>query len=894
MAATTVTLEGGLLFSGKALTVPSGASTSSINIASLSGGSITNSKTNSIEAAGSAFANTKISVIDVKKNGVNIVGGGKALTVSLAGGNNTVTGSTAADKIYGNSGADTFVLTGTKTGGNDQIFGYGNGNDRISLASGATSLLSFADNVQKGSVVITTGDGAKYTVTKKNASTPVTISGTDGTLVYGVNGGTTKFNDNAGKSLAISGTSGTFDVSTIAAGVKNITAANGKNNPINIVGNSQNNAITIGAGGGTLYGGYKKTIKNNALTTAATTDQLVGTKTGDPVTFVIDSLSGNDQIINYKDGDTISIAAGTGTLDFSSASVIKDGGYNKDVSITYSGKNKITIKQNTADKITFNVNGTTEYYGVDLPEGVSLDAKRTAISVGSSAQSTTLGIEGWNNGTSDNALKQMAPKLNTIDVTAANKNAEFVLEGQASVTSILKGGPGKTTMIGGTAADQFYGGTGSDVFVVDISSTTGKDVINSVGGGDLIMVKGVTSDNTIALSSKGVLTYYSDPKSTEYKNNSLTVKTIKNNNTSNPVVVIDEHSEILAVNSNSGVVTPKGLNATLKAGLTTDGTFDGTYNTGAYVKGGSVDLSTGKPDNPNEALSLSGTAATIDAADYGGAVKGIVATLVGSGLEYLSLTGNASVKNTIYVPVAVTAGKKKDEPISVSVKGGTQADTFYGNSSTTLTTVYYDMYAGGKDVINNYDEEGDVIRLNGVTLTGASDTRISEKSSDVAFQFDNKNSLTIKNGATKNITFIDDTGKEVEYGHVLPKGLEYDNKHTAINASSNFNSSDNDFVTFNKNGTVSEITSSLIEIDLSNTTPVEEEAYYYAGVKTVSLSGVGALTKGNNTLTARVSGNTVANELYAPQGGGTLYGGDPGAKADADKLYGNKGAEART
>ena len=909
MAATTVTLQGGLLFSGKTLTVPSGYTTA-IDVASLSGGSIT-AKDGTTTDAGNAFSAAKVTMIDATKAGkISIVGGAKAAAISLSSAGGTIQGgSSGADKLYGNTGNDVFVLTGNKTSGGSDIIadtktyntaGFGSG-DKIVLSGASTSVISsVTDNVTKNNVVLTLADKAKYTIYKK-PNVPITVQGSDGSsFVYGVDGTKTQSTD--GKTLVItrSATNGeTFNASTLAAGVKTINAT-AATNAINIVGNGQNDVISIGSGGGTISGG-----SNGSRTT---TDNLYGTtKTGGPVTFVIDTLSGSDNIYNYKDGDVISLGAGLSTLDFSSSAVVKDGGSGKDLAITYSGKNKVTIKQNTANKVTFNVNGTEQYYGVDLPTGVSLNSNRTALVVGATASSdedSVIGIEGWNNDgytgfATDTKLKEMAPKLNSIDASAAKD--DFVLKGQATVASVLKGGTAKTTMIGGTAADQFTGGTGSDVFIVELASAgggVGKDVINSIGAGDLIMVKGadtIQDSIDVAISSKGVVTFYSDTKSTEYKNNSITIKTFKQN-TTNPVVVVNESGKVLAVNSANSVPGPIGLTSDSK-GLTTDNTFDGNYAKGSYVKGSSVELETGK----SEYEQLDGREyAAIDANNYGGSVKQIDAKTVSNNLTSVTITGNSAVKNTIYTPVR-TSGKA----ITTDVYGGSAADNFYGDSSSTLTTVYFHTYVPslqsiGKDVINNY-QEGDVIVVHGLSslssfdLAGDGSGIISEKGSDVTFTFDKGNTLTIKNGATKKITIQDKDGYKLEYGHALPAGLEYDSKHTAINANATINSSLSAYVAadgYDKNQGI--IDAKPIFIDLTETDPdvdvdVDDDGnsgFYYKTIKTVSLTAATS-----TEMPAYVSGNTLANEIYAPAGGGGFYGGKGGTKPDADKLYGNVGAD---
>ena len=818
-------------------------------------------------------AGSKLGIVSVSAdvtNAVSIVGGSAALMAYLNSKGGTLVGGNGSDKFYGNSGKDVFVVgKGDVIGdGKTADYGYGAG-DKIVFADASVSTLGFTDNYGKNSVVITNGKD-KVTVYKSNATTPLTIEGgKDGqTLVYGVDGTKTSVTNN-NKTLTINSDKSikngdVFDASTIAAGLKIIDGTAITNKAIFLVGNEQADNISIGAGGGTISGGSKK----------ASNDNLYGT-TGGNVTFLIGANGGNDNIFGYKEGDTIKIAdSSVSTLNFATA--LKDGGAGKDISVTYKSGSKLVIKSNTANRIVFDINGKYQAYGPSLSAGLSVDTKtKTSLIVGADFKGDSVAIDGWTNGLSgsnavvdNNALKTFAPKLNTINASSAT--TKVALHAQATVGTILQSGAEGSTMIGGTGADQYTGGTGEDVYVVDVSKSVNKDVINTYGAGDIIVLTGLSTVNSVSLDSKGVV-YFKDDK-TDQKNNNITIKNFKTTTLDAPVVVVDgDTNEVLAVRASAGIPGPAGLDVTNKGGLVTNENFEGTYD-GVPVKGATL-LENGSYNT--EAFD-NAEVKVLDANDYGGAVKAINASVVSGNIGDLEIIGNANVKNTIYLPNLVERPSRSGlGNLNVTVKGGAQNDTFIGHSTATKTTVYYHMSGGGKDVIEGFNagEGGDYIVLDDVaSLSTAGDSRyindsqITEKGTDVIFTYKNntKNTLTIKNAAGKLLQFrVGD--EDLYYGYTLDEGLSYDTKKTAINASADWEGG---------------------KIDLNKNTVNEDGDYYYAGIKTVSLA---AATEAY----ARVIGNsTVANEIYAPQNGSFLYGGDPkGAKPSVDKLYGGSGAD---
>lgn len=852
----------------KTLTI--GQGTSNIDVSALSASDFTTTVKSGKEiveqtAESKQVDPAKFTVVSVgggNNGAVRMTGGTKASTLILGKGGGALTGgSTGADKLYGSTGNDTFTFA--VGGGNDQIgdakttaYNYNKGDKIVIEGSVSPSDLSFTDNAKKKNVVINIGK-QKLTVNKTGVDVPIEIQTSGGSITYGTDGTTSTFDEK--KNLTIKSGSGTVSAAELAASAKNINAT-AVTSRIFLVGNGQTNNISLGAAGGTISGGY------NAEKGKATNDNLYAAANHtQPVTFYIGANAGTDNIYNYKEGDVIYIADGTTDIDFTDKKAFKDGGTGKDIKIKTSGGSTVNIKANTANKVTFNIGGTVKTYGVDLPDNVSLDSKRSSMVIGANALSTTYSIE-------NDALKTFAPKLTTIDASAAKNNV--TLKGFDDAASVFKGGTKSTTYIGGSKNDQYNGGSGVDIFRFDASSleAIGKDVINDYGAGDIIMLNGISAANAslVAVDNKGAVTLFEDTKSSTAKNNSITVKNFKKL-TNGYVVVTDGSGKVLAVNSKEGPALPTGV--TYKSSkLSTSNAYTGKFTNNDYVVGGYVNLDTGKPQD--SASIFDGINATINAADYGGNVKEINASVVGAGVQTLLIKGNAAANNAIYAPV-----RNSGSEISVTLEGGEKNDTFHGASSS-LTSVTYVLDGSGKDVINDY-KEGDIVR---VAVDSVSADMISEKGSDVIFTFDSKNTVTLKDAATKSISFVGNNNKEFTYGYTLPDGLEYDSKHTAINdVSLNANT---DYVQTGgtkANTTYTPVDGAYVAIDLSNNDYLK--GGYYAGVKTVNLAGSAAA--------ASLVGSDVANDLYAPSGGSTLYGGDgaSASKPSADKLYGNTGVD---
>ncbi len=978
-ASTTYTIQGsngGLIYDGKkALTVTTSYGSSTLNVADLVGATYgADAKGNALTLKGGTITDVNASAL---KKTLTIVGSNatpssadKSVNVTLSSSGGVVYGGNKGDKFFGSSKADTFAMgAGDQIGDSkaSTVTAYGK-NDVVSIAA-AFDELTFSDAPGKKTVTITDSKKNKYTIVKDSADRALNLITMDKvgsstvptakTHTYGTDGSNT-FIDTKGNITISGSSSNTVEVANIAAAAKVIDATRLSSGNIYLKGNGVGNNISLGAGVGTVYGGYNydptKAIAKDKNPKSTADNFYSSADRDDPVVFYFDSVAGSDNIYGYKSNDTIKIAVGVSSLNFDNNKVLKDGGAGKDVAITYyNSKDKLTVKNNTADLIhvqfvSLQANGSEvvlggQHYGVDFSTvggdnaDVGLNAKRTAITI-SGAPSGTIGLEGWSHtgytgNASDKALS-FATKLNEIDASAAtvngyNLNTNLVLKAHSTLASVLRAAnSGSTTMIGGKGADQFYGGSGHDAFVIDITPTAtnttvysvGKDVINSINNdeNDIVVLRGYNSTlhSDVVVDSKGVITFTDN--ATDKKNNNVTVKTFKpsKNATAQQVVVVDEKTgKILAVNSNSGAPAQLGMNVTAKAGLTTDDDFNGLYETDAYVPGATLNVSTGIVEtNVNSQLGLIGQDAkvsTLDANYYGGTTKAIHAETVKSTLQDLYIKGNEDNKNAIYAPIRTSANDYEstvtvsgstqttvvsvDNVINVTLEGGKGikvADTFYHDKTADRTNVTYiiDAVTGGKDVIDGY---------------------MSADESNA-----NEGGDTIQLGVAASLSttalfqsYLND-GKITEKGSDVIVTFDKNNVLTLKNAATkavHFVDAAHPEWTFDYGKTLPSgleydskrtAITAVASISATNTNSIYlADPKYYTGIKTVNLASVAGSSSG-----VKVVGNTVANELYADTTGTFLYGGSirdsQGAiikvsgkelKATADKLYGGVGED---
>ncbi len=934
-----VTIESGLVYDGKkALTADA-----SYNGTTISGGAQTGTAASTVKGAAAsdtmtaAIADGKITVIDASKakNAQRIILGSKATQLTGSSKGDTVISGAAGDKISLGAGNDLVRYTADTNGNNDAIFNY-TSNDTIEVTDKALGDATFVD---KGNTVTVTfkGSKSKLTVNKTTANDAINFKFSGTTLHYGSLSGGSALDSSKAKLTVGSNVSTSIDAGAIASTIKQIDAS-GNRNKISIVGNGQGNTITLGSGGNTVYGGYSYDAAKGSAP-KSTADKFIGGTGAD--TFIFDSsLGGSDQITGYdseKDRILITdvtaeaLAASIG----SAKSILKDSGKNIVLSL---GKSKLTI-DGTPKQVFFKAyDSGTVVYGPDLPSGVSVDSKKTTLTISSSTKKTELidyavdSSEFSSNttvGSGANATyyanANYAPKLKTIDASAFEGSVTLG-SATSSIGGTYKAGKGGSVLIGGSGNDVFTGEAGSDTFIYAMGSvksglTGGKDKItgfSGVEGGDIIQIKDFDSNTqTVTLTEKKgksltIAVNTVDDKGKSKSAGSIEIAENPNNKT---ILVVDDKNKIIATNP---ITEPIGLDYDDKSAIKTDATYTGVYEPGVFLVGDTISLKNGKyvTDSHTNAQP------TIKAADYGAKVTTINAATVASSVKTLFIEGNASVKSVITAPqVETLLDASSSTNLQTTMKGGTAADTFYG--STLEGSKDYFMFVpsskADKDVIYNYDENDVIVIQSTTNVTNLSNingsntfVKFDDKKSDAVLTLD-KTAITIKDGAGKqlNLLLVDSNGNTIDSateGHFLPKGLRYDVKQTSIYVKPKSTSEAADIggdktilglaygTNTDSEGEVLRDNAGYVALDLRSDK-------FFNTVKTIDLRKINDKTQTDNTnfkiadnsVHVTLIGNTIANDLYS---GGNEYStavlwggvGDKN-KPEADRLFGSKGSD---
>ena len=854
--------------------------------------------TNTVDLNADAFKDSGANAIDASKSSsaVALAGNSKSTTFTTGANGGTIYGGAGADKINLGNGADVVVET-VGSMGNDAINNYDGSKDVIEITNRTSGQATFTD---KGSSVVVTFSNSKekLTVNKTSAGSHVALKFQNNeTLNYGSPPVGVTFDDASKKtalnvsSAAANNTTTTIDASKIASTVKNINAG-GATKEINIVGNGQANSITLGAGGGTVYGGYSYDASKDASKAyKATSDKLYGGSGKD--VFVFDeSLGGSDQIFNYdsEQGDVIKIK------DKSSSEIkellqntktFKDSG--KNVVLTLN-KSKLTI-DGTPKQIFFvgTDENETVTYGPSLPSGAYIDQKKTTLYLTKDTpkQSDPIALSVNN---TIYAEYNYAPKLKTIDASAY-KGSVILGDASSTVATELKAGSGGSTLYGSSKDDVLYGGSvagSADVFVYNVNSLSGggKDKIynfNGIEDGDVIKI----ADYDEAIHSL-VLTEKSGKSLNITINNKATNKSIGQidlleNPKGKTILIVDGNNKIIGTNP---ATTPIGLEYNEKTGIVTKEQYTGAYSLGSYLIGETL------PDD-NKPANHTKADAVIKASDYSSKLSVINAAEVSSSVHSLYIEGNENAKNVLTAP-NVTQLKVEDDfdplvdppVLQTTLKGGlTQADVLNGSTLTGSQDFFYvtPSTKAKKDSIFNYDENDFIVIEKTQNISSLEDIKESkgsakfdDKSADAVLTLD-KSVVTVKDGAGKklNLMLVDEDGKQpstLSIGHILPKGLQYDQKKVTIAVKSNSTSEAADVGGDNaelgldyNNDNKFQGYEGYIALNLNDTA-------YFSSVKTINLNKINdkILTTDDkpkiddNSVHVTLLGNALANEHQYP------------------------------
>ena len=765
---------------------------------------------------------------------------------SIIGGpkNDTLDGAAGSDTLTGGTGNDVFVYSG----GNDVITDY-DAKDKISVSSSAS--LTYADFAINGKdLILGYGENNSLTIEDgKDKNISFAIDKKTNVNVYNEDG----IFDTKKTSVTLSSSAESLDTAKYSA---LITIDATATDAISIAGTAKANKIIAGDKGSTLNGGKGK-------------DTLVGGKGAD--IFIYNSGDDNDIIENYGEGDKISLAASLEVADVTT----KNG--NTTVKI---GKNSITLKKATA--ITF-AQGENETL---FSDGKFVNATENSITLPATFDKTfELGDYKDVNGSKlSNAIKITG---NALDNSIIGSKGNDTLDGAA----------GSDTLTGGTGNDLFIYNGGEDL-ITDYEAKDKISVAESLSpadyaineDGDLILGYGENNSLTIkngkdkeisfVKGNKTIINVYNEDGIFDTKKTAVTLSSSAESldTAKYPALVTIDATETDAIS----------IAGTAKINKIFAGDEGSTLNGGkgndTLTGGKGVDIFVYSAGDGNDVIEDYGTgdkislAASLEVADVitkkEDAVikiakntitvkKANAITFIQDGIESLFSDGKfvSADKNSVTLPATfakafelgdyknvngsklATAIKITGNDSANSITGSDKGDTLDGaTGDDTLTggkgaDVF--VYSGGKDVITDYDAKDRISVSSSASLAYAGFTISDDK--DLVLNYGEENSLTIKDGNDKNISFAKD---KKTIANVYNKDGIFDVKKTSMTITSAANN-------FNATGYTS-----LITIDGSETNAIE------------------------------ILGNDKANKIYAGDKGSTLRGDD-----GSDTLYGGDGID---
>ena len=781
---------------------------------------------------------------------VNITGNAWNNNIYAGKAGGMLNGSAGNDTLYGNDGKDTFVyFTGD---GNDIINGYVEGQDVLEISSGSIIATTLVNNKD---LVFTVGTG---TATLSNAAGK-TVSLKDGRGNYTVSNAAIVLGSNF---------AGTMDATKYLSTVTRIDGRDVEES-VNITGNTQNNTIYAGKGGGTLNGG-------------AGNDTLYGGAGHDTFLYV-PANSGNDIIKNYtEEDDKLVISNHTlGRMSIinekdvkfiiSTGSVTFEDAVDKRISVTdsfgsYTVSNTDIVLGEDFDgsSQTFSLN---DYFptvitinGENAKESMEIigNAKNNVILAGQKG-GRYIGMDGddtINGGIGDDKLEGGAGADKLYGGAGSDMlygNAEYPSDSSIDSNDELHGGAGDDKLYGGDGNDELYGDEGDDKLYGgngddELTAGSGDDTLCG-GLGDDTLTGGTGRDTFVYANGDGNDTItdfygehkvYGDQDALNWDTLEITSGTISN--------VLKNNNNDLVFTIGNGTVTLVGA-ATMSVNIK-----DGYGSYSASVNSSTITLD-------------SDYTGTLDASGLG-----IFTTIDGWNVDNnINITGN-TLNNIIY------AGKAGG-----TYRGGKGIDELHGNEGND--TLYGDE---GNDIL--YGSLGNDILYGGDgndTLHGNS-CYAGDEDNDILY-----------GGAGQDTFVFDGEGNDIIADYTAGQDtLEINCGLGAHNTA--FEKSNNDLIITvnqeNDTGTVTLTNAAGKTINLkdshgtysaSDTTLILGEDYWGTIDANAYLSTITTID-GRNVVNnyANIIGNTQDNIIYACQSGGTLDGG-----AGNDTLYGSDGVD---
>jgi trimeric autotransporter adhesin len=396
---------------------------------------------------------------------------------------NVITGADGQDELDGRAGADT--LAGA--GGDDTYIVDNTGDKVIELADAGADLVKasvsykLGDNVENLTLVgekdiNATGNTLDNTLTGNDfanvldggAGSDVLIGG-DGNDTYVVDSSNDVVIEEDGKGIDLVKSSSSFDLSTNAENVENLTLTGTGN--IAAYGNSDANVLTGNLGNNLLHDG------------GGGEDTLAGGKGND--TYLVNNSA--DKIIEFKGEGNDTVVS---TQDFD----LSVQGLNVE-NLTLNGSGGLTGTGNELNNILASLGGDHELIGGKGNDTYIVDSFGDIVT----EEIDSIGGNDTVVSSVDYAIADGVENL-TLAGTATigtGNNLSNILTGNA-VDNTLYGGDGNDILDGGAGDDVLSGGDGNDTYVVDSSNDI---VIEEDGKGIDLVKSSVTFDLSEALDN---------------------------------------------------------------------------------------------------------------------------------------------------------------------------------------------------------------------------------------------------------------------------------------------------------------------------------------------------------------------------------------------------------
>ena len=236
-------------------------------------------------------------------------------------------------------------------------------------------------------------------------------------------------------------------------------------------------------------------------------------------------------------------------------------------------------------------------------------------------------------------------------------------------------------------------------------------------------------------------------------------------------------------------------------------------------------------------------------------------------------SSTSSVNNSsVYDAIGLLDGGAGDDYISngtsgpVTILGGTGNDLIYGHpysNNSSSKTIYKYVSGDGKDTINNYGNI-DELRLKGTVSASVS-------GSDLVVTVDD-GSITVKNGASKKVKFVKITDKvnntyNYSGGDSVIENYNENEKVNITGAFTGITATDSSFKVNSGSGAIEldNIRGKVVSYTYANS---EVVAYSYMAKSSGSVS-----ISSSDKYEALIGADYVDNQIYAGNGGSSLWGG---------------------